>query len=322
MKPRKIISRKLSKKADEFMVVVVIIIGLVALLVLGAFIRKVYIDTKTRLEAQTCADSIATHAFMADKTGRDIFTDIKCPTREILVDNTGNQDKAKKTIADDMQRCWYEWGKGSYMLFKGDGAFCHVCSVYDFKDSGNNVDGLIRFLATKKVNPVFSGDVKGLTYMEYMQGYKTPVVSDKLKDFDMTKLSTIDSIDTSKKYASIIVYVSGKKTIEKWLEGGTRTAVFTTGVTLGVVGAVSAVTAGLAGLGLVNVWNPLGWLSLGAAAILSAGILIYNAVDVDDPQWISVVVLRPYNETELEDLGCQYLEANQLSHSIKRKDLK
>ena len=114
----------MSKKAglDTPMFVILAVLGVIAILLTSFFAYKFYLSSKEGQQIKTCRNSIAAHSFLAASTSGDFFTDIDCPTRQITIENN-NQEKAKKQLAEDMHRCWYEWGRGKEQLFEGEGAF-------------------------------------------------------------------------------------------------------------------------------------------------------------------------------------------------------
>jgi hypothetical protein len=316
-----------NKKGTDKLGIALAILGVVVILVFLFFLNDYYTTIKEKMEVQNCKNSIAAHSMLASGSDYEIFTDIKCPTRYITV-STNDFTKAKSQIAEDMTRCWYEWNEGKGPYFKGDGTFCHICSVYTFKPANQNINGFIKYLSSEspkfKLAGAVAGGIKGITYMDYFQGYKSPSERQLVSDPAYKPLSDKDDlINTTNKYATVFIYISGKDTIQEFLEG--KKAGATTAGSVAVILGVAAVAKGTIALGgvigalatgaAVNFWNPVGWIAGGAAVIAVASYAIYEIWNQDDPEWISLITFKPYNAAELNALGCEKSEVNQLSHS-------
>ena len=52
----------------------------------------------------------------------------------------------------------------------------------------------------------------------------------------------------------------------------------------------------------------------GVLAVTAGVIAIYNVFSPEEPQWFSIVQFMEYNATQINELGCQYLAVDQLSH--------
>lgn len=288
--------------------VMISILAIVIILFIAFLIWRFFDNAKEKLEIQDCRNSIGAHALLAKVSQREIFTDIKCQTRELNID-AKNHENAKRVMAEDMRRCWYEWQKGNAQLFEGEGIFCHVCGVYSFKQKDQKIERFATFLLTEniKIRSVYPEDTQKMTYMQYFQGFTTEQI-DEIEKFPKNGTFADSAIiDTSKKYATIFVYASGKDEIEEYLEGGGRSTALVAG---GVSVALGATAIGAAFI----VSNPVGWVVGGVLAVTAGVIAIYNALTPEEPQWMSIVQFMEYNSTEINELGCQYLAANQLSH--------
>ncbi|MGV8086312.1 MAG: hypothetical protein ACP5N1_01650 [Candidatus Woesearchaeota archaeon] len=303
------------------------VIAVITLVVLGLFAYKAYVGFRDKLSIQSCKTSIEAHSLIARGSFREIFTDIKCPTKEI---NIKDLKKTKEIIAEDMHRCWYIWGKGNGQYFKGDGNYCHICSIYSFDDKGQKVSGLIQYLAVTPIKIKYTGDNVGITYQDYFQGYTTPNSAEKIQSRQITELADMDVIDTSQKYATIFVYASGKNSIDKMLEGGKRTTAATAGGTaalLGVaatgygtyagIGLITSITTGATTVAAANFWNPVGWV-VGGVVLVGAGVyVLVEAFSPENPEWIAYIAFRPYDSEELKNLECDQIVVNQMSNAAR-----
>jgi hypothetical protein len=283
------------------------IIAIAVILVLGFFLFEAYDGLKERMSIQSCKASITAHSIVSTGSAREIFTDIKCPTNEITIDDL---KKTNEIIAEDMHRCWYIWNQGQGQYFKGDGTFCQICSIYQFGDKNKEVSGLINYLGTQPIKVKYTGDTYGMIYADYFMGTKTAKAKEMINK-DFSDLSTTDKLNTSLRYATVFVYASGKDSIQKALEGGGRS-------TLGTVGMFGTISGGLAiGIGIFIASNPLGWIVGGVGLITGGAIAIMTSLHVEQPETLQQLVFRPYNVTELNALGCEYLPINQMSNAGK-----
>lgn len=319
---------KFKKKAEEMDTLVVIILGLVLIIGLSFLAYKFFTSQAEKLRTDSCKDSIAAHSFMATATAGDVFTKIKCPTTYLTL-NPNNATKTKKAIAEDMHKCWYEWGLGQGRYFKGDGTFCYVCGVYDFTEKDKKVNGMALFLATEPIKVKYAGDKPGYSYMNYFQGYTSTDSPKIIKDAKIQNLSNLDYLDSSQKYASVFVYISGKEQIAKTLEGYkiataaggmNLIALGVAGTAAGTIGFATSAFGAVATVGAVNAWNPVGWVILtGVGVIAAAGgvFAVYEAYAAAKsvPEYMSFIVLRPYNAESLKALNCQEMAVYQQSHS-------
>jgi hypothetical protein len=122
--------------------------------------QKRVFDDQTKYGA--CADQIKAHASIVSFTNGVASPGITCPTNHIAKEVV-DQDEAKKVLADQMARCWREWGEGKYKLFGGqEGLFCHVCSIVDLQGV-EKLEGFPSYLDTHKAN-------EDLNYGQYLTG--------------------------------------------------------------------------------------------------------------------------------------------------------
>lgn len=295
-------SGKLNKKGVSSMLVLSVL-TIIIILIVGVVVYKFFKTAKEKLEIQDCRNSVAAHTLLTKTSQRELFADIKCRTREILID-AKNHEKAKKTIAEDMRRCWYEWQKGNAQLFKGEGIFCHVCSVYEFKQKDQKIEKFQTFLMTETIDlrSVYPEDTQKITYSQYFQGYSTEKIGEIENRPNRIEFKDTALIYSSKKYATIFVYASGKDEMQEFMEGGARTGMFVAGL-------------GSAGIGaLLLAAGPPGWVADAVLLIGIGAVAVIESLTFEEPQWMSFVQFMEYNATLINDLGCQYLEVNQLSH--------
>ncbi len=287
----------------DMSVITMSILAMIIIVIVAVAVFKFFETTKEKMEIQDCRNSIGAHALLAKTSQREIFTDIKCQTRELTIDAKNHAD-AKEKIAEDMRRCWYEWQKGNAQLFKGEGIFCHVCSVYDFKQKDQKIEKFQTFLMTEdiKIRSVYPEDTQKMPYSQYFQGYSTRKTGEVEDRPNKTDFKDAAIIDTSKKYATIFVYASGKEEMQEFMEGGARTGMFVAGV-------------GTAGVGALLLFlGPPGWIADAVLLVGIGAIAVIQSMTFEQPEWMSFIQFMEYNATQIGDLGCQYLDVNQLSH--------
>lgn len=296
---------------DNNYIIVVVMIGAITLVLLSVIIYQIYNAVKEKMEIQDCANSIKAHALLAKTTEREVFTDIKCQTREKTID-AENHETARKELAEDMRRCWYEWLKGQEQLFEGEGIFCHVCSIYTFKQKDQKIDGFATFLFKEsiEISSKYPEDTEKMSYIQYFQKYKTKDVENIDKFPKTGEFKDITTIDTSKKYATIFVYASGKKSMQEFMEGGYRTTALVGGGTVAGLGAMAAAKGAV----VLIAGGPPGWIIGGVIVLGIGGYAVYEALTPEDPQWMSVIQFMEYDDQKIRELGCQYLAVNQMSH--------
>lgn len=304
----------ISKKKSEIEIktLIVIILAAISLILLGSLIYTWYSSAKQKLEVQDCVDSIRAHDFISTTTVRQIFTDIKCPTKQVTF-GSSNDNEVKNAIASDMQTCWYEWGRGGGEYFPGDGTFCYVCAIYDFKDKSRKIPGFMQYLTTEKIHLSYPGDDKSLTYLQYFSPtYKNTPPQTLVDQMNKVNLAASDYIDTSQKYATIFVYSSDKTAMEKIMEGGVRVVTGSAGllsIKLGILGGFGG-TVAVATLGS----NPVGWAITGAGLVALGGVAVWESLNIQQPKSISLITFKPYTSSEIEGIPCQKMEVNQLSN--------
>lgn len=304
-------SSKLNKKGLTMDVAIMYILGAIIMVFIIIMADRFYENAKEKMEIQDCRNSIGAHALLAKTSQREIFTDIKCQTRELTID-ASNHETARKEIAEDMRRCWYEWQKGNAQLFEGEGIFCHICSVYDFKQKDQKIEQFATFLLKEniEIRSIYPEDTQKMTYMQYFQGYRTKDIDNIEKTPKTGDFKDTAAIDTSKKYTSIFVYASGKTNMQTFMEGGYRTTALIGGGTVAGLGAMAAAK----GVVVLIAGGPPGWI-IGGVIVLGIGAYaLYEALTPVDPQWMSVIQFMEYDDQKIKELGCQYLAANQLSH--------
>lgn len=274
----------------------------------------------------TCRASIESHARFKRL---DLHSQIKCPTLFITIKEelkTAQQkDEALKRIADAMVDCWQIHGEGKLELFEGDGVFCSVCTIIDFKYKDAIIEDFELFLATQRY--------KDRTYLEYLSGiekeqmhaYPLQTIKENvtLRGDDVQRLEgfvgmlsekDIPSINTSRKYAIIFHYVKGRDYLAHYLKKtaghGIGSLLIATGLAITAKGTIALIASGWTGVGAVV----SGLVCIGGTLLAGVGAII-NIITyyfIGEPaEWLANVMLVDWSQdTEQilrKDLGCQVI---------------
>jgi len=184
-----------------------ITIVLIVLLILITWGTSTVMDT-SKAHDRKCQSSINTYAKLIDGLSEVSHGDaqrvaeesIDCPTNRVEL--KGSDAAIKKVIAEDLVQCWKNYGEGELQLFRGEGTFCSVCSLYEFSDDDGQLNGLPLYLQATQVPR------EEFTYAEYLAGVGNnpeAEVSERISEQNFEG----GSMDRSKQYGSILYYVKG-----------------------------------------------------------------------------------------------------------------
>jgi len=290
----------MNRKAIGWSTAAALILGLAFLLVILIFLFKIGIKSNSIVEDSECKSSIMSHYVIKKMTREVLVSEIYCPTKYYTIPGKNDED-TKKQLADALKSCWGTWGRGELNLFEDEARYCHICSAVDFKKKDGTITGFNDYLFSTQV----SAD-SDLTYLEYLMGF----VSEKADPEAMKKLEPMrfaGSIDTSKSYAVMFVYVKGKGEVKEFLDSMDALGLNTIGggVTTGLI------AGGLAAGGTILLASPPGWL---VAGILAVGVGVGAAVGANtanDVDWISTTMFTEYNAQNMATLKCEISPARQ-----------
>lgn len=285
----------MNKKAFAMKELVGIIIILLVLIVFVFFLIDLKKSSLNIIEDTECKSSIRSHILILKATGEASVPDIYCPTKYYTVP-AGKDEDLNHYVAESLKTCWGTWGKGELQLFKEEGYFCHVCSVINFKGKPKKIEGLKDYLINTPIKPG-----EDYSYMDYIAGYASekahPDLINKIKEEGFA-----DTIDTSKTYATMLVYAKDKAAIKSLLDSMDVLGLGTTG---------GGVTTGLAvgtAIGLT--------IASGGTAVVIAGIVtvvggVVGFINADNVNWVSLVVFTEYDAPALNKIGCEIAPAKQ-----------
>ncbi|MFW6311947.1 MAG: hypothetical protein ACOC1K_06910 [Nanoarchaeota archaeon] len=290
-----------------------IIIMLVLSIVL-VFVNKWQDATNDAARATNCKASVKANAALHLK-GVELskrINEVNCPTQEIVIEKKTEDEEIKRIIADSMAECWDMYGEGKLELFGDEGIYCAVCSYIEFEEKDKEIEGFYEYLQKQKMSN------SKLTYQEFLQGYETEIIKEDLENLDTSEfdnLADTTTLSTNQNLSTIFLYAKGEKYYKQVYE---RLMTPSGAMTVGM-GSVSLVSGGIAaGLAIIGSGGSILVLATGAAiisGIVAVGSAVYNYFFTDgvNAQWMSFVVLKEYNQNELEKLGCTYAPAKQES---------
>lgn len=296
-----------NKRAIEKEGILIMVIVLILLFVLILLVKTVFAPTINILDEQACRNSVRAQSQHIIR-GLDFSNEIKCPTRYVTIKET-DEEKIKYAFAEEMRKCWYQFGEGKWNLFSGTDAFCAICSVVNFS-TDMPIKGFSRYL--------METTMKGsdISYADYLQGYstkKTDVIENKMTQDQLEALDK-ESTDTTKKYAVVFTYARGQDIVEEYKKhvfGQTvsgKASIFASAV-MGTGAALST------GATLIAISTPVGWVAVGVTATAIAAYtgteFITTFFRETKPEWLSMVVVREYDKEGLESIYCKTLPVSQ-----------
>jgi hypothetical protein len=290
----------MSKKAAGIGTLAVVAVLFALLIFMVIFAIRVGTSTNKFVEDSECAKYIKAHAFLLKTSGEAVVSDIYCPTKYYTV--SGKDDEVKYSLAEALKTCWGTWGKGQLNLFKDEGRYCNICSVVNFGKKDATITGFNDYLIKNQISTT-----NDMTYMEYLTGVGSensdPQVLAKLESVRFT-----GSIDTSKSYAVMFVYVKGVGEIKKFFDSMDVLGFGTPGG-----GAVTGLIAGTIGTtaGAIFLASPPGWIVAGIMGIGVVGGAVAGIITADDVDWVSTVMFMEYSNQSLQKIGCQITPVKQ-----------
>jgi len=282
----------------------IIIVIAVAAILLGALglIRGIFTDvadTKCEASVQSYAKLLQFGVPADEKL-------IDCPADEVVL--KGSEEEIKFQLAEEMRLCWKDYGRGKLNLFKDkEEFFCSICSFITTKEDVKVKDFSTYLLET---------DVRGkdFTYMDYISDFNTKDAERVLGSKYDTEVERVSGYDVDLKknedYAVLFIYIKDRDLVDTYLKKAK------------VIGGTAAAGAGVIGIGVV-LYKTAGAVALipaPGARVLAIGIVAAGAITTivgvvwtattgffDDFEWYSEVLLRPYDENTLQDLGCTFI---------------
>ncbi|MBU1199455.1 MAG: hypothetical protein KKF46_06475 [Nanoarchaeota archaeon] len=299
----------MNKKGFAMSKLVGIIVLLILLVVFVMFIIDVNKKSLRMVEDSECKASILTHTILIEASGEALVTDIYCPTKYYTIPKS-NEKESKRYIADSLKTCWGTWGRGQIQLFKGEGYFCHICSVIDFNQKNKQIEGLTEYLLTTKVNDEKFND---LTYMDYLTGDIEEKASPEFIQ-QVQQNTALKVLDSSKTYATMFVYAKGDDYMQDFYEK--LNTYYQTKQDAkawsAYYGSLGGATAGILTAAIIGATGGAAAVVVGAGAVLGAiGGAIIDALKSKGVEWVSMVIFEEYTAENLKQIGCEIMPVRQ-----------
>ncbi|MFH1850352.1 MAG: hypothetical protein ABH879_09325 [archaeon] len=282
------------KKGMSTMAIVILALTLVIGSVLLVFAYNLGLFAGDLARKEACAQSVRAHAFLHMR-GEDFSDTVKCPTEYITLD-AGDPEKIKWRLATSLLDTSDVFLKGKEELFADDATYCAIYDVFSFTGEGEIAD-FSKFLIDEGPRG------NKISFADDLQGYQTPRAKEVISTLSPDEIKLVESgtpIDLSKRYATVFLYAKGEDEIRNLL-----IHLDTQKYTLIAGGGVIAggIYAGLVFSG------PVGW-AIGAVGVTVIGAgYAYDKLfgTATPPEWISMTLLREYDEEALRGIGCRIL---------------
>ncbi len=196
--------KKFVKKGDITMVFVVVMILTVLVLVVLLYPQYNILNWFSgKTPYNICRISVEDASLMRFRN-IDFSSNLKCQTQEYTIDSK-DVDTARRTVADAMYNCFYQFGQGKVELFTDEGLYCFICSTIDFEGKGAELKELPEFQKFLFENKPLDARV---SYKHYLNpsGFKQEKI-------DLEKANLLSLPLPAQKMAVIFAY--GKEKIEE-----------------------------------------------------------------------------------------------------------
>jgi hypothetical protein len=226
---------------------------------------------------------------------------LNCPTNHFTIKE--DKDRAiQRQVAEEMKLCWDTFKKGNVDLFHNSAIFCSVCSTFDFKKKGKELNF---YEYIKETSPL----KEEVSYLDYFINYKTPTTKyiDE-SNLESQSLESIESftLDTSKMYSVVFVYVKGKDAFSRFKNkmGAVKTgSIIGGGATIGTALVITVATGGIGGLFTLG--------AITAVSIAGVASFIYTIFSGEEVEYASFILLKEHTKSDLADIGCEYFPSIQ-----------
>ena len=302
---------------------------LVLLVVLVLFGYSVLNTASRASERASCAVSVREASAMRVNVD-NFLTALDCPTVDVKL--KGNDYEIKKQLADLILDAYEDFGYGKYPLVsEAPGRMCVFRYLVSFDEGNREIKGFLHFLDQTNAKGKYDEEGKPASYLYALAAYHTEDSFDALSREAVLRHDNM-AINTSKKYAVVMVYSGDTKTMMESLSdvvadgslqgaADATAAAYTTNTVLafgkaymdkkgkGLLGTIASKGSKVVGKTLWYVGRR--WLLLQAGEI--AGEAIWDNLNRQYffPDWSAAIVLREYSAEDLKDLGCSYLPAKQ-----------
>jgi hypothetical protein len=287
------------KRGETHSVLFYLAIMIITIVVLSGVFLVIHQTSKRLTDDAPCATQILGHSVAVRITNELAAPTISCPTRRI-VKEVHSEEEGKKIVADQMVKCWDQWGKGKLALFGEKPAnYCHICSTVEL----TGVPELTKFGAYLETERA----TQSQTYSQYLRGVKSGTFFEEAAIPKLTNGGTFAPISTDKPIGVVFYYAKGQDKIDQLRNklvqpavGGSVGLAAGAGVALIAIGVVTSAT----GVGI-----PVGvaLATTGASAAFGgvAGVVGGNTARAP-LSFMTVVTVRSLSSEDIATLDCEY----------------
>jgi hypothetical protein len=291
--------------AEQLVAILIVLLAGIAVMVVFIGVRR-GIDG---VQEGVCAGQVRAAAKTQQVFGREYQVNVPaCQTKYMTIKRDelpGNDEQAreavKKRLAEEMRKCWHQWGRGELDLFGSEGEYCSFCSDVSFDEktkalfSRGYIEGFHKYLSET------TAPGQDVTYSEYLAGIQ------RSEDGNDIRQTVVGDLSLKANYTILFTYSKMSVTdnsLQYWgnffgadLSPAKQAKISAVAVTTGVgaVGVIStaATIGGLVGTyggaagtaaGVLAAGGPVGWTVLGGAvaigAVVTAGYLGYRALTI------------------------------------------
>ncbi len=284
-------------------IVVKIILILIVIFVLLVFVWQIYITSSTAIgEDAVCKESVKQYALRKFQNIEFADAEINCPVKNLTL--SGDKESLKKQIADELYRCWDNYGRGELELFynKGTKRYCSICSHIVFENEELYLENFTTYLVETKTP---KGD---MYYYDFLTGVRTtPDIIDDTKK----EKNAYDNILTERDYYILYSHYnegewSKEKEVAIGIMAGIAVATLVTGgAMIGVATLIASATfvgSTAAGLGVASTGVTAAGTGVGfSVTSIAFGVSIIG----DEEAWDAAVQL--VDTENFTQLHCQEL---------------
>ncbi len=307
-------NKRMKKRGFETDFVVKVVVMLVIILIFIFILAKYKGAFAESTAEQVCKNSIYASSISNVLPGIKLGNpDIKCPMQNVTIE--GGKREIILSTTKYMYGCWDMYYDGQKELFQSgkestikkvygqEQKFCAICYKIKFKHKDIFVpaDEILLY----QVQNTIPKD-KGLpqeqkrTYQQYFSEY----VTDKSMILeDIKQVNDKGMINSNEEYA--IIYTMTKKDYLSQMEKAV-------GASVGGAVGTTIIMAAVFGTGVLT--GGLGLLTIGVAVAAGGGLgyaVLSEGNVMKDSDWVSAMVMIPYEPETLKNLNCTYVPAMQ-----------
>jgi len=278
------------KRGLQIDITSILILAIILLVLFSPWIIETLLDFQAKTPKDICKASVLSNAVL--RIGKlEFVSAVQCYTQDYEISER-DKEEVKKELATHFTDCADQFLQGKRELFSDDAVFCHVCSTISFEQKGKTITGFKKYLFETHM-PKTEG-----TYAQFLAGYESPGAA--ALGIQQTSFLQEDTLDTSKTYAPVFVYVRGKDKIQQYATTAGSVSLIVLGLGIaakgGIITATTFWTVKGAVVGLLTTTVGLTIAGVGALIEIFGG---------PDTEWMAVTQFMEYSPEALKSLGCE-----------------